>query len=94
VVENLVIVELKCVDAFQPIHEAQLITYLKLSRIDYGLLIDFNSRLLRSGIKRITVANRSTRILVALGLAFVQLRSPAEAVESTASTRQPDTVGW
>jgi GxxExxY protein len=52
IVEDLVIVELKAVDALAPIHEAQLITYLKLSHKKVGLLINFNVRHLKSGIKR------------------------------------------
>jgi GxxExxY protein len=53
VVANRVIVELKSVSQLLPIHESQLITYLKLSGLRLGLLINFNVRLLRDGIKRI-----------------------------------------
>jgi len=52
VVNNLVIVELKCVEKLQPVHEAQLYTYLKLSGIRTGLLINFYTKLLKDGIKR------------------------------------------
>ncbi len=52
VVENLVVVELKCVEAFSPVHEAQLLSYLKLSGIHVGLLITFHVAHLRDGIKR------------------------------------------
>ncbi len=52
VVENKVIIELKSVDQLHPVHEAQLLTYLKLSGIKIGLLINFNSRLLKDGIRR------------------------------------------
>ena len=48
-----VVVELKAVDSLLPIHEAQLMTYLKLSDLRLGLLINFNVRLLKDGIKRI-----------------------------------------
>lgn len=51
-VENSVIVELKSVDAIAPIHEAQLLTYLKLSGKKLGLLINFNVKLLKNGIMR------------------------------------------
>ncbi len=52
-VEDLVIVELKSVDRVLPIHEAQLLSYLKLSNIKVGLLINFNvTRLLKHGIRR------------------------------------------
>jgi GxxExxY protein len=53
VVENLVILELKSVQAIEPIHEAQLLTYLKLSGLKLGLLINFNVTVLKNGIKRI-----------------------------------------
>jgi len=52
-VEDLVIVELKCVDALLPIHKAQLLTYLKLANKPLGLLLNFNVVHLREGIKRI-----------------------------------------
>lgn len=52
-VEDKIILELKSVDRLQPIHEAQVISYLKLSGCKLGLLINFNVRLLRDGIKRI-----------------------------------------
>ena len=53
VVENLVILELKSVQAIEPIHEAQLLTYLKLSELKLGLLINFNVTVLKNSIKRI-----------------------------------------
>ena len=52
VVENKVVVELKCVEKIQPIHEAQLYTYLKLSGIRTGLIINFLTKVLMDGIKR------------------------------------------
>lgn len=48
-----IIVELKCVDAIQPVHEAQLLSYLKLSGCRVGLLINFHVPLIRDGIKRL-----------------------------------------
>ena len=51
-VEGSVIVEIKSVDALAPIHEAQVITYLKLSGCKVGLLINFNVPLLKDGIHR------------------------------------------
>ena len=51
-VENLVIVELKSVDGSAPIHQAQIISYLKLSGKSLGLLINFNVVHLKDGIKR------------------------------------------
>jgi len=52
-VENRVIVELKCVDDLLPIHKAQLLTYLKLANKPLGLLLNFNVVHLRDGIKRV-----------------------------------------
>lgn len=51
-VENLVVVEIKSVDAISPVHHAQIITYLKLSGKSIGLLINFNVVHLKDGIKR------------------------------------------
>ncbi len=53
VVKEKVILELKVVNNIEPIHEAQLLTYLKLSNLKLGLLINFNVPVLRNGIKRI-----------------------------------------
>ncbi len=52
-VENLVVIEIKAVETILPVHEAQLLTYLKLSNNRLGLLINFNSPLIKDGIKRI-----------------------------------------
>ena len=51
-VEDQLILELKAVKELQPIHQAQLLTYLKLSDITTGLLINFNTEILKNGIKR------------------------------------------
>ena len=51
-VENQVVLELKTVDALCPIHEAQLLTYLKFAKKEIGLLINFNVTVLKNGIKR------------------------------------------
>lgn len=53
VAANTLILELKSCEGLQGIHEAQLLTYLKLTGIRLGLLINFNVRLLKDGIKRI-----------------------------------------
>jgi len=53
VVNNRVVIELKCVERLQPVHDAQLFTYLKLSGIRTGLLLNFYTKLLKDGIKRI-----------------------------------------
>ncbi|HET6245103.1 MAG: GxxExxY protein [Bacteroidetes bacterium] len=51
-VENKVLIELKTVDVLNPVHEAQILTYLKFSNKRIGLLINFNVTLLKNGIKR------------------------------------------
>ena len=51
-IENQLIIELKSVDKIHPIHEAQILTYMKLSKIGIGLLINFNEKKLKDGIKR------------------------------------------
>jgi GxxExxY protein len=52
VVQDHVIVELKTVERMLPIHEAQMLTYLKLSGIGIGLLLNFNTAVLKDGIRR------------------------------------------
>jgi GxxExxY protein len=51
VVADEVLVELKSVEQLSPIHEAQILTYLKLSRLRRGLLLNFNVRLLKNGLR-------------------------------------------
>jgi GxxExxY protein len=53
IVAGSIIVELKSVEKLLPVHQAQLLTYLKLKRLPLGLLINFNVAVLRSGILRI-----------------------------------------
>lgn len=53
IVEETVIVELKSVEALAPVHFKQVLTYLKLTNIELGLLINFNEELLKNGIRRI-----------------------------------------
>ena len=54
-VERIIIIELKAVEKIDPIHKAQLLSYLKLSGCKLGLLINFNVRMLKSGIHRIVL---------------------------------------
>jgi GxxExxY protein len=54
-VDEKIVLELKAVETLRPIHEAQLMTYLKLSRKKLGLLINFNVPLLKDGVKRIVL---------------------------------------
>jgi GxxExxY protein len=53
IVENKVLVELKAVDAISPLPLAQILTYLKLTQISLGFLINFNEHLIKQGIKRV-----------------------------------------
>jgi len=55
VVDNLVVVELRAVDMLLPVHKAQMLTYLKLSGHRLGLLVNFNSVLIKDGIHRIAL---------------------------------------
>ena len=52
IVDNTVILELKSIEHILPVHEAQLLTYLRLSRCRIGLLFNFNTLSLRDGIRR------------------------------------------
>ncbi len=52
-VENKLILELKSVEALNDVHLAQILTYLKLADCKLGLLINFNVKLLKNGIKRV-----------------------------------------
>ncbi|MCX6304408.1 MAG: GxxExxY protein [Bacteroidetes bacterium] len=51
-VENLVIIELKTVELYSPVHEAQILTYMKFAQKSIGLLINFNVTQLKNGIRR------------------------------------------
>jgi GxxExxY protein len=53
IVERAVIIVLKTVDSIVPIHKAQLLTYLKLSNLNLGLLLNFNVPIMKDGIQRV-----------------------------------------
>lgn len=53
IVQDLVIIEIKSVESFASVHHKQLLTYLKLADMKLGLLINFNTALIKDGIKRI-----------------------------------------
>ncbi len=53
IVEDMVLVELKSIEALAPVHYKQVLTHLKLTGLKLGLLINFNEELLKTGIKRI-----------------------------------------
>ncbi len=52
-VQDKFIVEMKAMDKIQPIHTAQVLTYLKMTNLKMALILNFNVELMRSGIKRI-----------------------------------------
>lgn len=53
IIENLVILEIKSVEAIHPVHKKQLLTYLRLANKQIGLLINFNEEILKNGITRL-----------------------------------------
>jgi GxxExxY protein len=55
IVENQVIIEIKAVERLISVHEAQMLSYMKLSGIRIGLLLNFNSAVLKDGIRRLTL---------------------------------------
>ena len=55
IVDDRIVVELKAVDALAKIHDAQVLTYLRLTNVRIGLLINFNVPLLRDGLKRVVL---------------------------------------
>ena len=56
IVEERLLIELKAVESFAPIHIAQTLTYLKLLRLDLGLLVNFNCVALKDGLRRLTLS--------------------------------------
>ena len=59
VVEKRVVVEVKSAETILPVHQAQLLTYLRLSGIPNGLLLNFYSAVLRDGIRRVTLSREA-----------------------------------
>lgn len=57
-IENILVIELKTVEEFTPVHFAQILTYLKLGKYPLGLLINFNSKILKNNIKRFINSNK------------------------------------
>jgi len=53
IINNSVIVEVKAVEKLHPVHEAQLLSYLRMTGLKLGLLINFNVKLLRDGVRRV-----------------------------------------
>ena len=52
IIDQKIIIEIKSVEKLMPIHQAQLLTYMKLGHFELGLLLNFNEKLLKDGIKR------------------------------------------
>jgi GxxExxY protein len=82
-VRDSLVVELKAVEAFAPIHTAQVLSYLKTLNLPLGLLINFNVPLLKHGIKRVVLSSNP----VALGALVVQ---PGECKPQRRQERQGD----
>jgi GxxExxY protein len=81
VVENVLIVELKAIEALLPIHKAQVLTYLRASQKHVGLLINFNVPMLKAGIKRV-VCNYSGPALLSSPRSLRDLRVSALSKEA------------
>jgi GxxExxY protein len=79
-IDSAVIVELKTVEKILPVHEAQLLTYLRLSGLERGLLINFNSVPLKSGTRRLNKSNPS----------LVSPVSPFSPLPSKRGSAKPD----
>ncbi|MBN8643905.1 MAG: GxxExxY protein [Planctomycetes bacterium] len=62
IVESAVIVEVKTVERFDPIHEAQMLTYLRLTGCSLGLLLNFHRATMLEGLKRVVLANQKSLI--------------------------------
>ena len=62
VVADSVIVELKAVDGLLPIHKAQLLTYLRLTKLTLGLLINFNVPVLKDGVQRVVLNHHDLQV--------------------------------
>jgi GxxExxY protein len=82
-VDHAVIVELKTVEKILPVHEAQMLTYLRLSGLERGLLLNFNSVPLKAGIRRMNKSNSSP----------VSPVSPPFPFPSKSGTSKPDQTG-
>jgi GxxExxY protein len=53
VVDNLIVVEIKSVERMNPVHTSQMLTYLRVTRLRLGLILNFNSAFLKDGLKRV-----------------------------------------
>jgi GxxExxY protein len=64
VIGGCLLLELKAVDLLQPVHTAQVITYLKLSQLPVGLLVNFNVPVLKQGLRRLWLSSLSAPLLL------------------------------
>jgi GxxExxY protein len=62
IVEEAVLVELKCVEKFHPVHSAQMLTYLRIAGLNKGLLFNFNTPRLKQGIKSFVMGPRGLEV--------------------------------
>ena len=76
IVEDAVIVELKSVEKILPVHEAQILTYLKLTGLKRGVILNFNVVLMKNGIRRLNLSKSSSS-------------SPSSPVNKTLSDMSP-----
>ena len=56
---DFLLIELKAIEAISNLHKAQLLTYMKLAKASIGLIINFNVKLLKDGIRKYTISNFS-----------------------------------
>ena len=77
VVEEALVVEIKAVERLLPIHHAQVLTYLKLTGLPVGLLVNFHSTVLKNGLRRLTLSEN-----------FPSSRLPVEILERAARPRR------
>jgi GxxExxY protein len=61
IVAQQLLVEIKAVDALQPVHAAQVVTYLQLTGVEHGLLVNFNGISLRHGLRRLSRTPKTSR---------------------------------
>jgi GxxExxY protein len=92
-IEDCVILELKAVEKLLPVHHAQLLTYLRLSRLSVGLLINFNAPVLKDGLHRVVNgfpdSSASRRLGVEPFEADAPIASPDDAVQRAIPHRPP-----
>jgi PD-(D/E)XK nuclease superfamily len=61
VLESCFVIEVKSVESLLPVHAAQVLTYLRLTGLETGLLVNFNTELVRLGIRRLSLTPRTSR---------------------------------